>query len=260
MKPIQRLLIASSCCLWLWNCNSASEKKASTVDTVQTEVKKVDSIALKSAGTYYGYLPCADCPGITTYLLLNPDMTYRLEETYKGKNDTAIKHTGSWHRDNNKIILNDGDKVRMSYELDGDRLLQLDIEGRRITGNLGDKYVLTKGGSLANNPAWKEKKEAGIDFIGLGNEPFWSLEIDKGFKVAFNTPEMKTPATTTYTEPQNNNGILTYHIQTEATKLDITILPQFCSDGMSDFLYEYQVKVTYNGRKFNGCGVMLNSL
>lgn len=47
--------------------------------------------------TYKGVLPCADCSGIDTTLVLNPDKTFELTEIYQGKNDDDPFVTkGSW--------------------------------------------------------------------------------------------------------------------------------------------------------------------
>lgn len=47
-------------------------------------------------GTWKGTLPCADCAGIETKLMLYAKpKTYVLEETYQGKSD-PIRHNGNW--------------------------------------------------------------------------------------------------------------------------------------------------------------------
>ena len=246
--------------LLLGGCNNSGNKSIPPDDSVKIKPVMADSQALKAVGIYEGLVPCADCEGnIITYLLLNTDMTYRLEETYSKKNDRSFRTNDSWKMDKGKIILNDSNEVRLSFLVDGKKLWQLDHAGNRISGNLGDKYVLTRK-EMANNKTLKEKADAGIDFIGYGNEPFWSLEIDKGNTITFNRPDMKMPASTAYAEPNTSNGIREYHIQTEAAKLDIVISPQFCSDGMSDFLYEYKVTLQYNGKNYSGCGILLNAL
>jgi uncharacterized membrane protein len=245
--------------LLLSACNNSANNSISMEDSVATKSVAVDSLALKAAGIYGGYLPCADCEGITTYLLLKPDMTYRLEETYYKKDEKVFPANGNWKMNNGKIVLYDKNEVRLSFLPDGNKLWQLDSEGNRISGNLGDKYVLTRQ-EMADKKRLKEKADAGIDFIGHGNEPFWGLEIDKGNKIIFNNPDMKEPAITPYAEPIVSNGVREYHIQTEAVKLDITISPQFCSDGLSDFLYEYKVSLKYNGKNYSGCGLLLNNL
>src|SRR5688572_20487212 len=260
MKPLTRFCFHFCLCCIAVACNNASDKETSKSDSTVVTVKQVDSVALGYAGTYSGYVPCADCDGIVTYLVLKPDMTYRLEETYAGKSDTAKRYNGTWVRDNKKVVLDDRGSVRTSYLSEDNKLIQLDNEGNRITGNLGNKYMLTKSAPNTENAAWNAKKNAGVDFIGLGNEPFWSIEIDKGKSVSFNTPNMKQPVTIPYADPVVKDGISEYHVETEGTKMDISLFPQFCSDGMSDNLYEYKVVLKYNGKKYNGCGVLLNSL
>jgi copper homeostasis protein (lipoprotein) len=42
------------------------------------------------AGTYYGYLPCGDCPGIRYELSLNPDFTYTEVVRYDGNNNVYV--------------------------------------------------------------------------------------------------------------------------------------------------------------------------
>lgn len=240
-------------------CNNSANNSTSADDSVKIKSVVVDSVALKASGIYGGFVPCADCEGIITYLLLNPDMTYRLEETYYKKDEKVFSTNGSWKLDNGKVVLYANNEIKLSFLPDGGKLWQLDSEGHRISGNLGNKYVLNKQ-EMADKKRLKEKADAGIDFIGHGNEPFWGLEIDKGNKIIFNSPNIKEPVSTSYAEPVLLNGIREYHIQTEATKLDITISPQFCSDGMSDFLYEYKVSLKYNGKSYSGCGLLLNTL
>jgi uncharacterized membrane protein len=243
----------------LFACNNAANTETASKDSAKTQAPVVDSVALRTAGIYGGYVPCADCEGILTYLSLNPDMTYKLEETYYKKDDKVVRTTSTWKMENGKVVLYDNDKIRLSFLPEENKLWQLDHEGNRISGNLGDKYVLNKQ-EIADKTRLKEKADAGIDFIGHGNEPFWSVEIDKGNKITFSSPNLKEPVSVPYAESVLTNNIREYHIQSEATKLDITISPQFCSDGMSDFLYEYKVTVKYNNKDFSGCGTMLSAL
>jgi uncharacterized membrane protein len=257
MKKLTCLLIFYS--LLLYACNNATDNRTTANDSVKTEPVAIDSVALKATGIYGGFVPCADCEGIITYLLLNPDMSYRMEETYYKKDDKVVTSNGTWKMENGKIVLYDNKQVKLSFLPDGDKVWQLDSEGNRISGNLGDKYVLNKQ-EMADKKRLKEKADAGIDFIGHGNEPFWGLEIDKGNKIVFSQPDIKEPVSMPYSEPGISGNTKEYHIQAGTSKLDIIISSQFCSDGMSDFLYEYKVSVVYNGKTYSGCGLMLNSL
>ncbi len=254
-KIIYTLLLFS---MFLWACNNSASNKEQTGDSVNSNPVLIDSVALKSAGIYGGYVPCADCEGIITNLLLNPDMTYHLEETYYKKDEKVFHTNGAWKMDEGKVVLYDSNEVKVSFLTEGEKLWQLDHEGNRISGNLGDKYVLMRK-EMADKNALKEKAGAGIDFIGHGNEPSWSLEIDKGNKIIFSKPDMKEPVTVPYTEPIISDGTREYHIEKEGAKLDIMISPQFCSDGMSDFMYEFKVSLQYKGKNYTGCGLLLNA-
>ena len=256
MKKIIYILFLYS--LFLWACNNSANNNEHPIDSVNSKAVLTDSLALKSTGIYGGFVPCADCEGIITYLLLNPDMTYKLEETYFKKDEKVFRTNGIWKMDKGKVVLYDSNNVRLSFLTEGKKLWQLDSEGNRISGNLGDKYVLDRK-EISDKTALKEKTDAGIDFIGHGNEPFWSLEIDKGNKITFNRPDMKEPLSLPYTEPTKSSGNRDFHLETEEAKMDISISPQFCSDGMSDFIYEYKVSLQYKGKNYSGCGVLLNA-
>ena len=59
-------------------------------------------------------------------------------------------------------------------------------------------------------------------------------------------------------KPLINKDSTIYKLKSDTTMWSITILPQFCNDGMSDYLYQYKVNVKYNGILYKGCGVMLS--
>lgn len=58
-------------------------------------------------GTYQGIFPCADCEGIATMLMINPDMSYALRTRKLGKQNIDKKSNGSfiWLPDNSHIRL-----------------------------------------------------------------------------------------------------------------------------------------------------------
>lgn len=257
---MQRISFTIVATVVLAACNNSASNSDSTSDTTaQSGQVVVDSAALGLSGIYYGYLPCADCKGISTFLQLKPDMTYRTEETYYGKSDSAFVTSGTWKIDNGKIALTHNGKAGNSFLPEGDKIWQLDHQGNRISGNLGDKYVLSRQ-PVADNKHFAEKKEAGVDFIANGNEPFWSLEIDKGKNFVFNQPGLEKPDTIAYAEATVNNGVRSYQVQDGKTTLELKITPQFCNDGMSDFVYEYRVELNYKKKRYAGCGRLLNEL
>lgn len=98
--------------------------------------------SLDYEGVYTGTTPCADCEGIETVLTLNHNSTYTLTLKYLGKGNTFTSH-GSfhWSKDGSSITL---DKDKSLYKVGERKLIQLDTEGKEITGKLASKYILTK--------------------------------------------------------------------------------------------------------------------
>jgi uncharacterized lipoprotein NlpE involved in copper resistance len=97
------------------------------------------------AGTYTGVLPCADCPGIETTLVLKGNETYRLETRYQGKDDEAsYVEEGSWTLKDDKVKLMGIKDASDTYLVEDGYLVQLDMDGKRIEGALAEQYVLKK--------------------------------------------------------------------------------------------------------------------
>lgn len=97
-------------------------------------------------GTYEGITPCASCEGIKTTLTLNQDSSFVMSTQYLGKSEEVleIKGTFKWNDAGNIISLNGIKDAPHQFLVGENMLLQLDMEGNRITGDLADKYILTK--------------------------------------------------------------------------------------------------------------------
>jgi copper homeostasis protein (lipoprotein) len=102
--------------------------------------------ALDWDGAYEGIIPCADCEGIQTVLILNKNMTYRLSTTYLGKPGRLFEKTGSftWNEAGNTVILAGLKSSPDRYFVGEGWVLQLDMKGNRIKGSLAEKYRLRK--------------------------------------------------------------------------------------------------------------------
>ena len=103
--------------------------------------------SLDWSGTYKGRIPCADCEGIATEIILNSDMTFVKIIKYLGKNENEVlEETGSFVCDKTGtiVVLNVSDDSPRRYKVGENKLIQLDIEGKAITGLLAQKYLLTK--------------------------------------------------------------------------------------------------------------------
>lgn len=95
-------------------------------------------------GTYEGVIPCADCPGIKTSLTLNADNTFSIIEEYidrKSKNED--KGNFEWDKTGSIVTLT-GKTANYKYQVGENHLIQLDLEGKEITGPNKDLYVLKK--------------------------------------------------------------------------------------------------------------------
>lgn len=96
----------------------------------------------KHAAFYSGLLPCKDCDGIQTLLLLNADRyrTYTLKEDYTGKQPTTIESNGNWMVEGD-IITMSNEKGTVQYKATEAGLLRLDKDGKVMDAN---KYFLKK--------------------------------------------------------------------------------------------------------------------
>jgi uncharacterized lipoprotein NlpE involved in copper resistance/heat shock protein HslJ len=82
--------------------------------------------SLDWAGVYEGVLPCADCPGIRTRLILNRDGTYTRTTQYLERQNAAntVRGLFTWHANGNAITLDEhGDGQQ--YSVGEGRLLLL---------------------------------------------------------------------------------------------------------------------------------------
>ena len=106
-------------------------------------------------GTYQGILPCADCEGIKTRLVLNKDLTYSLKTSYLGKEDNIFetKGTFTWDKSGSKITLDNPEK--QVYQVGENKLFHLDKSGNPIKGDLVNNYIMEKENIEITNKYWK---------------------------------------------------------------------------------------------------------
>jgi len=93
------------------------------------------------AGTFTGTLPCADCPGIDTRLVLAADGTYTITETYQSRSASGFQGDGTWTAEENNQRLrldpnSKSDNDRLFAILSNDEIRQLDMEGKPIDSAL----------------------------------------------------------------------------------------------------------------------------
>jgi uncharacterized lipoprotein NlpE involved in copper resistance len=135
----------------LLGCKQASKtivvasKPETAIDSDITDGHN-SSNSLDVDGVYKGTLPCADCGGIETEIVLGKDNSFVKRTIYQGKDGKVFEEKGSyaWNSEGNTITLSGIKSGPHQYFVGENTLIQLNMDGKRITGNLADKYVLRK--------------------------------------------------------------------------------------------------------------------
>ena len=138
-------------------CNQAekhtehmTDEAATPADSLKPDSATVVAEPAITAEHYFGVIPCADCTGIETEIDLKSDHTYLVHSIYLGRKSTGpgsneISETGTWMlHGNDTIHLADRKNAPSMYVRTDTSLIQLDMEGKRITGKLAEKYILKK--------------------------------------------------------------------------------------------------------------------
>lgn len=101
---------------------------------------------LNFQGTYKGILPCGDCEGLEMIICLNENNTYAIQSQYLGKGNKIFEQHGTftWNKTGSVVIFDNIDNAPNQYAVEKNTLIQLDLEGKLIAGNLANHYRLTK--------------------------------------------------------------------------------------------------------------------
>jgi len=112
-------------------------------------------ISVDWTGSYQGTLPCADCEGIATVITLRDDNSYEIGRKYIGKQDTVFYSAGKfeWNAEGSGIQLSN--ESPYFFQVGENQLVQFDMNGKKITGNLADNYVLRKIMPVITETYWK---------------------------------------------------------------------------------------------------------
>lgn len=205
-------------------------------------------------GVFQGVFPCVNCDGIQQTVLFYKDHTYAQEQIKWDKNEEATRGRGQWRINGNTIELFQNKQLVAEMIAKGDSLFATKISGIPLKDS--GKYLITKHQLAGDQPIWRKKKLKGIDFVGMGNEPFWNVEI-KGTLVSFKLMNWKKSIYASMGEMEKNIDSTAYYLKTGNKDWSLKILPHLCRDGMSDFIYEYKVEVIYDGKTYKGCGIKL---
>lgn len=179
MKNAISIAFPISLILLFFSCNSGETKQEVITSAIKADSSAIPDAAHNSAnsldweGEYKGILPCADCEGIETEITINRDMTYSQKSKHLGKNPDPFMEKGNfeWNKDGNQITLTPEKGESTRYWVAENKIVQLDKSGNKITGDLADKYVLTKQteSTMNNTPVANQTPNATLV------ETYWKL-------------------------------------------------------------------------------------
>jgi len=129
----------------------------------QTTPNKGDSHNSRNSlnwdGIYRGVLPCADCEGLQTTITLSRNMNYKVSTKYIGKSDSVHIYAGrfSWNKEGSIVSLSDsgGHGWKGMYLVGEGILTQLDGDGKKIMGELANRFILSKSAYAIIEKYWK---------------------------------------------------------------------------------------------------------
>jgi heat shock protein HslJ len=121
-------------------------------------------------GTYTGIVPCADCEGIQTTINITKDLKYNIKKVYLDQSNHIYENSGTfnWNKAGSMIILSNinAENGATKYMVGENQIIQLDLNGNRITGALADKYILKKRSVTVKEVSLTETKWVLIELLG----------------------------------------------------------------------------------------------
>ena len=158
MKKFISIIVICALGFGMSACKSKNSTKSETNRTTNKSIHTPKN-SLDWPGIYTGTVPCADCAGIYTQITLKEDNTYSLQTKYlgKGKSGENLKGTFQWNNAETIVTLS-GLKEKSGpylYQVGENRLIQLDKDGKVITGELASNYVLIKVNKDLVEKKWK---------------------------------------------------------------------------------------------------------
>jgi hypothetical protein len=231
------------------NSYSAKPAEPGNMDIDAPIKPKADQ--LKSpVGIYRVVFPLEDSTKIEQTVKFYNNKTYQLQERYPGsKKDSMVTIQGTFLPSNGYIWLYQEQVARGRYKWKGDTLQYYDPSYKK-------SYSMVKLQDVLERDIWQEKKAQGLVLYGVGNEPFWSLEVNSNDTISFRLADWEQALKLKRKETLSSKDTTVYLAQNDSSQIKLMVLPYFCSDGMSDFTYQNKILVKYNNQTYSGCGVV----
>ncbi|MGL4583483.1 MAG: copper resistance protein NlpE [Flavobacterium sp.] len=125
---------------------AAPTEQVATPEVETTPIADTSETSLDWAGTYEGTLPGANSD-IKTTVVLNQDKTFAKTSIYvdkKAGEKFEEKGTFTWNAEGTIVTLKAEGGEAVQYKVQEGSLLQLDQEGKEITGDMAKLYELKK--------------------------------------------------------------------------------------------------------------------
>ncbi len=225
--------------------------KPTEAEEVPDAVIKPKPEQLKSpVGIYRVVFPLDDSLRVEQTVKFYNNKTYQLQERYPAnKKDSMVVIQGTFLPSNGYIWLYNEQVARGRYKWKGDTLQYYDPVYKK-------SYSMTKLQDVLVREVWQQKKAEGLVLYGVGNEPFWSLEINSNDTISFRLADWEQALKLKRKETVSVRDTTIYLGQNDSSQIRLMVLPYFCSDGMSDFTYQNKILVKYNNQTYSGCGVV----
>lgn len=205
MKSLSFTIVFAGLWLVILSCNKSSKSTQNQPVSQSISVKDTQSISdieqpidsmipivdnsrisLDWAGAYRGIVPCTDCEGIKTEMVLDASGTYRLTTLYlgvEGAEPIVFEGRFEWDKSGNKITLREPKtgEAPKQYQVGEEKLFQLDQQGKRITGKMADKYILHKyyPDTIITGKYWKLIEVNGKKIAKQLKEPYMVITDNK---------------------------------------------------------------------------------
>jgi len=131
----------------------------------------------------------------------------------------------------------------------------------RSTGNVAKSTPTVADVETTENLGFEAQKwRNDIDFYAMGNEPFWSLDINTENEIRFTNMEGDPLIFTKSDVTWSKSGIYAFTASDEATEFSFRAIQESCPDRMADKTFAFAVTIEVrlkgesNATRFSGCG------
>jgi uncharacterized membrane protein len=135
--------------------------------------------------------------------------------------------------------------------------IYMELKGIISEGNGNSERILTVSNIIRSQAKNFRTACYPYEFIALGNEPFWSLDIIPAEKrIVLKDMSIEKIFDFDYKAATKNADTYAYELKNRTGDIiKVSISKEVCSDGMSDRRYTHSSEININGRVLKGCAI-----